>query len=112
MRKVNTIVIPPPPPPPACRGGGYPMRKVNTIVIACFVGAVSQTGAVVGGKKEPLTLKGHAHPVLSLAVSPDGKRLFSAEGESGEIKAWDLETGKELLTLRGHEARVNCLALS
>src|SRR5262249_30617564 len=41
-----------------------------------------------------LTLKGHASQINSVAFSPDGKRLASA---GGEVKVWDLQTGKELL---------------
>ena len=51
--------------------------------------------------KELLSLKGHAGRVKSVAFSPDGQRLASAElGPDGE----DLghATGKELFSLKGH----------
>ena len=44
-------------------------------------------------------------------MSPDGKRLFSGSGTS-TIKVWDLEAGKETLTLSGHTDLVSSLALS
>ena len=49
-----------------------------------------------------------------LALSPDGKRLFSGGGyiKDPPITMWDLETGKELLVLRGHTAWVTSLAVS
>ncbi len=48
-----------------------------------------------------LTLAGHSYYVSSVAWSPDGKRLATAS-EDNTAKVWDAETGKELLTLRGH----------
>src|SRR5262249_28661097 len=63
------------------------------------------------------TLQGHTEGVTSLALSGDGKRLFSGSGAfggkfniPGEIKVWDLEVGKETLTLRGHTGPVTSLA--
>ncbi len=51
-----------------------------------------------------------------LALSGDGKRLASGSeeglGESGEIKVWDLEAGKQVRTLRGHTRPVTSLAHS
>jgi WD40 repeat protein len=44
-------------------------------------------------------------------LSADGKRLFSGSWDK-TIKVWDLEAGKETLTLRGHTAGINSLALS
>jgi hypothetical protein len=49
--------------------------------------------------------------VSSLALSVDGKRLFSGS-EDRTIKVWDLEAGKEILTLRGHTGEVLSLPLS
>jgi WD40 repeat protein len=56
------------------------------------------------------TLTGHASSVLGLAFSPDGATLAASTAdtervvtrEPGEIKLWDLHTGEERLTLRGH----------
>ncbi len=60
--------------------------------------------------------QGNPHPAwhtasVSLALSGDGKRLFSGSADS-TIKVWDLESGKETLTLRGHTLEVFSLALS
>jgi WD40 repeat protein/serine/threonine protein kinase len=51
-----------------------------------------------------LTLKGHTGLVNSVAFSPDGKRLASVGGggpRAGEVKVWDAQTGRELLSLKG-----------
>ena len=49
------------------------------------------------------TLKGHAAPVVSLAFSPDGKRLASdsrdvTAGIMPMVKVWDTQTGQELFS--------------
>jgi WD40 repeat protein/serine/threonine protein kinase len=72
----------------------------------------SQTG------RELLTCKGHSMRVMSLAFSPDGKRLASGGGEwastrrHGLIVVWDAQTGKELLTWHAHAGLINGLAYS
>jgi WD40 repeat protein/Flp pilus assembly protein TadD len=56
-------------------------------------------------------MRGHTRSVTSLAFSPDGRRLVSSVSllaavaksgqEPGEMKVWDVATGRELLTLDG-----------
>jgi WD40 repeat protein len=67
--------------------------------------------------KQRAVLKGHTRPVVSLAFSPDGKRLASGAADKagvhagGEAKLWDMATNQELFTLalpRG----AGCLAYS
>ena len=64
--------------------------------------------------QELTTFKGHTGAVYSVAFSPDGKRLAcgSATWDStkrvygaGEVKVWDVQTGRELLVLKGTPAR-------
>ena len=54
---------------------------------------------------EDLALFGHVGRVTGLGVSPDGRTLVSG-GISGEVKFWDLRTGRELLSMRRHSTPV------
>ena len=48
--------------------------------------------------------------VAGLAFGPNG--LFVTAGEDGTARVWDFDTGEERLTLRGHTARINQVAVS
>ena len=53
-------------------------------------------------------------PIVNcVAFTPDGKALASGIGaktDPGEVKLWDVATGKELATLTGHANPVRCVA--
>jgi WD40 repeat protein len=51
----------------------------------------------------------HAGPVHALVYSPDGKWIASA-GADKVIRLWDAETGKQGLSLKGHDGAVSRLA--
>jgi WD40 repeat protein len=58
-------------------------------------------------------LTGHTSPPTALALSPDGRRLYSAAQSQRVIRVWDVETGEVERTLRGrHYKGVQSLALS
>lgn len=54
---------------------------------------------------------GHTGPVLSVAVTRDGKHLASG-GYDNTIKLWDIESGKQLLSLKGHKGWVYSVAFN
>jgi WD40 repeat protein len=71
--------------------------------------------------QELLTCKGHTATVGSVAFSPDSTRLASSSSRPGEwgssdppgeVIVWDAQTGRELLSPKGHSRLVNSLAFS
>jgi WD40 repeat protein len=70
--------------------------------------------------QETLTLKGHTGIVRSVSFSPDGRRIVSGGGgvgffgprSSGELKVWNVQSGQEILTLKGHTDGVSSVAFS
>ncbi len=70
--------------------------------------------------REKGTFTGHKGQVLDVSFSPDGKTLASAGGDTGplsdhipgEIKLWDVATGKAIATLTGHSSTVWSVSFS
>src|SRR2546426_1867194 len=60
---------------------------------------------------QAVMLRGHTAPVMSVAFSPDGKRLVSACWDQ-TVKVWDAVTGLETLTLKGHTSHIHSAAFS
>jgi WD40 repeat protein len=67
-------------------------------------------------------LGGHKERVFSLAFSADGRRAYSTSGgfkaggwtngADSAIRVWDLDTGRQVLTLEGHKGIVWTVAVS
>jgi WD40 repeat protein len=76
----------------------------------------------VASGREVRTLTGHTSDVRSVAFSPDGRLLASGScGQpltqspwcaQGEIKLWDVASGREVRTLTGHTSSVLSVAFS
>jgi WD40 repeat protein len=66
----------------------------------------AQTGQAVW------SMPGDGWSEKELHYSPDGKRLATSHGRSGEVRIRDAASGKLLQTLRGHKDAVACLAFS
>jgi WD40 repeat protein/serine/threonine protein kinase len=58
-----------------------------------------------------LRLAGHTNSILSLAISPDGKRLASSSAD-GTVKLWELATGNLETNLTGFSGPVFAVAFS
>ncbi len=57
------------------------------------------------------TFEGHREGVLSVAISPDGRRALSGSYDK-TLRLWDLATGKLLRTFEGHTDWVESVAIS
>src|SRR3954447_26164297 len=69
--------------------------------------------------KERSNLKGNKYTAVCLAFSPTGAQLATGggprggePGKAGELKLWDVGTGKERATLKGHTELVTAVAFA
>ena len=79
-------------------GGKVPPERAQAIAEALDGGAL-------------FTLVGHGAVVLSVCLSPDGRRLASGS-EDETVRLWDVETGACVRTLEGHGQTVTSVCFS
>ena len=106
------------------------MKHKHILIIALFVFfvctiAAAQTRRIEAKKKtqddfassfnmdkpEVVFNVGHASFIKSVCYSPDGKYIASGSDDK-TVKIWEVETGRELRTLRGHSYDVNSVCYS
>jgi WD40 repeat protein len=57
------------------------------------------------------TLEGHSDQVTAVALSPDGKLLASASGDS-TVRLWDAGSGTVLRVLEGHSSSIRSVVFT
>uniref|UniRef100_A0A6Q2YDR0 Kinesin motor domain-containing protein n=1 Tax=Esox lucius TaxID=8010 RepID=A0A6Q2YDR0_ESOLU len=82
-------------------------QRVSNAVCVLFRGVITPTGGVKGGRTAPLqcsaVAEGHSKPVL--CVDATDELLFTGSKDR-TCKIWNLVTGQEIVTLKGHPNNV------
>lgn len=91
------------------RLGGVPLSAA----IACFAcsPATAPDSAIARADIEVIANPGHVGGVSRAAFFPGGGRLITT-GWNGELRVWDTSNGSLIGLYRGHEHRVNAIAVS
>lgn len=102
------------------KGGAWSLAvspDSNYVYVGCNDGQILKVE--VETKKTVQTFVGHKHTIWTLAVSADGKHLFSgggllrSEGPSDwSVHMWDTESGKEIKKFERHTDIVASVAIS
>jgi len=81
--------------------------------------AIARYGEVelqaIGANTPKLTLKGHTGAVNAVAFTSDGRYLFAAAGQTGlfgEIRQWEVSSGKLVKVFEGHLDALYAVAVS
>jgi WD40 repeat protein len=94
--------------------------KFAWLILSLLLSLAAASRSWCEGLKERLVLNAQNGAVWSLGFSPDGKTVATggqydhsdSKQRSGEIKLWDVQTGQERATLRGHASAIAALAFS
>jgi WD40 repeat protein len=88
---------------------------VLSLLALSFWGALDAVFPDAGQEKTPGGILEHRYPVRCVAISADGKSLVTGGGfndRAGEVRRWDVATGKERAHLEGLATVVAALALT
>jgi WD40 repeat protein len=103
-------------PRPVCQGRGKWLLAVGLLLVTG--GGVAALAYWFLAPTSPRTLRGPRHAVPALAFSPDGKTLASGSGDvkgggvQGEIRLWDVGSGRERAAITGDAYFVESVAFS
>jgi WD40 repeat protein len=75
------------------------------------VAAVVDAGPALEPDRAVFPQLGHSDYVLSVAFSPDGRRIVSG-ADNGIMKLWDAASGREIRSFLGHSGEVLCVTFS
>jgi serine/threonine protein kinase len=93
-----------------CGTGGYIDPELANFNTDHFVLLIDRESQNVRASFRRLDGKqGHNDRVVSVAFAPDGRRVASGSLDR-TVSIWNVTTGKEICTCRGHEGRVRCVA--
>ncbi len=83
----------------------YNKIQLATVAIITFVSLQSKA------QKEITLNLGHQESINAMALSPNEKYLLTGGGDR-LLKIWDIKTGKELKTIKGHEREIEAVNFS
>src|SRR5262249_34130752 len=83
--------------------------RVQLLMLVVVVFSLDSPRCSAQEPKERANWDAHGE-VLCLAITANGQTL--ASGTWDRITLWDVKTGKELHTLKGHERDIGCVAFS
>ena len=94
---------------------GGDIRALQEILAAPHVAATADTGALYDGlvaRSDTLRIIGTPNPVQDISISPDGRRIVTAQFD-GSLRLWSPETGQPIGSpLTGHQGPVEVVYFS